>query len=171
MSDIASLKSTIKGDVVVPDDPSYPEAIARWAKNSERNAKVVVFVKDANDAVTAIAYAKANKLPLAIRGGGHSAGGASSTDGLVVDLSRYLNTVRVDASAKLAYVGGGALWKDVDAEAIKHGLATVGGTVNHVSTISSKFQCILRSNRTTTDWGWRVRSIAAKLSDVCRLTH
>lgn len=30
------------------------------------------------------------------------------------------------------YVGGCALWKDVDAETIKLGLATVAATVNHV---------------------------------------
>lgn len=28
-------------------------------------------------------------------------------------------------------VGGGALWSHVDEEAAKHGVATVGGTVNH----------------------------------------
>jgi len=35
--------------------------------------------------------------------------------------------------SRLAYVGGGAVWKDVDKETMKYGLATVGGTVNHVS--------------------------------------
>jgi FAD/FMN-containing dehydrogenase len=49
----------------------------------------------------------------------------------VIDLSRYLNTVRVDEERKLGYVGGGATWGAVDKEAIKYGLATTGGTVNH----------------------------------------
>jgi len=39
--------------------------------------------------------------------------------------------VRVDPTKKLAYVGGGALWEAVDKAGIEHGLATVGGTVNH----------------------------------------
>ncbi|TFK28951.1 FAD-binding domain-containing protein [Coprinopsis marcescibilis] len=132
MADISNLVNSVKGDVVTEDQPSYPAAIARWAKNAERKAKVVVFVKSAEDVAASIAYAKENKLPFAIRGGGHNAASASSvTGGLVVDLSRYLNTVRIDADAKLGYVGGGALWRDVDAEAIKFGLAGVGGTVNH----------------------------------------
>jgi FAD/FMN-containing dehydrogenase len=42
-----------------------------------------------------------NRLPIAIHGGGHSTAGASSTEGLVIDLSRHIEN-------KLAYVGGGA---------------------------------------------------------------
>ena len=49
----------------------------------------------------------------------------------MIDLSRYLKDVKVDAANKLAYVGGGAIWADVDKATIQHGLASVGGTVNH----------------------------------------
>ncbi|KAF9569413.1 FAD-binding domain-containing protein [Agrocybe pediades] len=123
----------IKGDVVTPGNPTYKEAIARWAANAERKAKIVAFVKDDDDVVTSIKFARENSLPIAVRGGGHSAGAASSVeDGLVIDLSRYLNGATVDPEKKLVYVGGGALWEAVDKAAIKHGLATVGGTVNHV---------------------------------------
>jgi len=89
-------------------------------------------VKDTSDISAAIKYAKAAGLPLAIRGGGHSAAGSSSSaNGLVIDLSKYLNGVKIDADNKLGYVGGGANWQAVDEAAIVHGLATVGGTVNH----------------------------------------
>ncbi|KAJ3530515.1 hypothetical protein NMY22_g8542 [Coprinellus aureogranulatus] len=126
-----SFASRVKGDVITPDHPDYASAIKRWARNAERKAQVVVFVKDAEDVAEAISYAKANNLPIAIRGGGHNAAGASSIEnGLVIDLSKYLNKVRVDEESKLAYVGGGAKWRDVDEEAIKYGLATVGGRVN-----------------------------------------
>jgi len=123
----------IRGDVVTPESPDYQEAIVRWATNSVRKAKFIVFVKDELDVATALKYAKQNTLPVAVRGGGHNAAGASSVeDGLVIDLSRYLNKVRVDEKTQLGYVGGGSVWKSVDEEAIKYGLATVGGTVNHV---------------------------------------
>ncbi|KAJ2912202.1 hypothetical protein MD484_g8212, partial [Candolleomyces efflorescens] len=127
-----TLLEDVKGDVVTPDSPDYKAALARWATNAERNAKVVVFVKDAQDVGIALKYAKENNLAIAVRGGGHNAAGASSVEnGLVIDLSRYINTVRIDADSRLGHVGGGAVWKSVDEEAIKHGLATVGGTVNH----------------------------------------
>ena len=63
--------------------------------------------------------------------GGHSTGGSSSTDGgLCIDLSKMRN-VTVDPEKKTITAQGGALWSDVDAAAGEHGLATVGGTVNH----------------------------------------
>ncbi|CAL1702341.1 unnamed protein product [Somion occarium] len=132
MTDFVSFKKQFKGDLVTPSDPGYEEAIDRWAHNAARRAKVVAFVKDPQDVSLAIKYAKANALPIAIRGGGHSAAGTSSSeDGLVIDLSKYINGVTVDAEKRLAYIGGGAVWKTVDHAAIQHGLATVGGTVNH----------------------------------------
>ena len=135
MSDLQSFKQSFKGDVVTPSDADYSEAIARWAANTERKAQVVAFVKDAQDVALALKYARQNNLPIAIKCGGHSPGGGSSTEGLVIDLSRHLNTVRVDPEQKLAYVGGGALWEQVDKAAIEHELATVAGTVNDVRSL------------------------------------
>ena len=72
-----------------------------------------------------------NNIPLAIKGGGHNPSGASSIDdGLCIDLSRHVNTARVDPEQQLEYVGGGAKWKIVDHGTIAHGLATPAGTVN-----------------------------------------
>ena len=128
--DHSSLK--IKGDIVTPDSPDYKTAIARWASNAERNAKIVAFVKDADDVADTLAFVRSTspRLPIVIRGGS-SSGASSAENGLVIDLSKYCNSVRIDPENKLAYVGGGALWADVDRETIKYGLAGVSGTVNH----------------------------------------
>ncbi|KAI0676966.1 FAD-binding domain-containing protein [Trametes maxima] len=136
MADLQTLKASFKGDLVTPGDPGYDQAITRWARNAARKAAVVAFVKDAEDVSKAIAYARQANLPIAIKGGGHNPSGASSSEGgLVIDLSRYLNGVRVDAEKRLGHVGGGAIWETVDKAAIEHGLATVGGTVNHVRSL------------------------------------
>ena len=113
---------------------------------------MVAFVKDAPDVALAIAYARENKLQIAIRGGAHSTAGASSSEGLVIDLSRYMRTVTVDEK-RLAYVGGGAVWGDVDSATIPHGLATAAGTVNHVRRLAVSFSLLLTH---ITDWSWRV---------------
>ncbi|TDL29768.1 FAD-binding domain-containing protein [Rickenella mellea] len=132
MADFTSFKSSFKGDIVTPSDPDYKDALNRWAINAARPAKVVAFVKDAGDVALAIKYAKQANLPIAIKGGGHSASGASSSaDGLVIDLSRHLNGVDIDPAKKLAKAQGGAIWATVDKAAIEHGLAAVAGTVNH----------------------------------------
>ncbi|KAF8883985.1 hypothetical protein BD779DRAFT_1674294 [Infundibulicybe gibba] len=124
--------SSFRGDWITPDHPDYSKAIARWAANAERRAAAVAFVKDAEDVSVVLKHAQANAIPISIRGGGHSVSGASSVEnGIVIDLSRHLAGVRIDAEKKLAYVGGGALWESVDKASIEHGLATVAGTVNH----------------------------------------
>lgn len=132
MNDLHHFRAQFEGDLVTPDHPEYPQAIARWAVNSQRRAKIVAFVRSPTDVALAIRYARSNGLPLAVRGGGHNPAGASSCEnGLVIDLSRYINVARVDADKKVVYVGGGALWEAVDKVAIQYGLATVAGTVNH----------------------------------------
>jgi FAD/FMN-containing dehydrogenase len=126
------------GDLVIPGDPEYEASLVRFAKNARRNAALVAFAKCAHDVSKVLTFINTHsstdggRIPVVVRGGGHSPSGASSTEGgIVIDLSRYLNTVRVDEEKKLAYVGGGATWSAVDKEAIKYGLATTGGTVNH----------------------------------------
>ncbi|KAH8990419.1 hypothetical protein EDB86DRAFT_3235377 [Lactarius hatsudake] len=145
MSDISSLRQSFKGDIVTPGDANYKEAIARWAANTEMPARIVAFVKDTTDVSLALKYARENNLQVAIRCGGHSASGASSAkDGLVVDLSRYFNYAVVDPETRTVRVGGGTLWETVEKESIKHELATVGGTVNHVRDIHpSVFRLLL----------------------------
>ena len=133
MASFSSFQTSFEGDIITESDREYDKGISRWCKASERKAKYVAFVKNAEDVSLALRSALSTKLDVAIRGGGHSVAGASSSkDGIVIDLSRYLGTVRIDPKQKRGYVGGGAIWETVDKEAIKYGFATVGGTVNHV---------------------------------------
>lgn len=131
MSAPTELISSLQGDILTVNDVGYSDALKRWSVSGERKAKFVVFVKSPQDVVATIKYATASQIPIAIRGGGHNAPGASSSEnGVVIDLSRYLNTARVDADKQVAYVGGGATWKTVNEEAGKHQMATVGATIS-----------------------------------------
>ncbi|HTO03230.1 MAG TPA: FAD-binding oxidoreductase, partial [Opitutus sp.] len=79
------------------------------------------------DVVAAVNFARENGLKLAVRGGGHNiAGSALCDNGLVIDLTR-MNAVRVDAAARRAFVGPGALLADVDRATQAAGLAVPVG--------------------------------------------
>lgn len=92
---------------------------------------VVIMPSDVADIQAALLWAQKHSVDLAIKGGGHSVAGTSSSQGgLVIDLS-HLKNVSVDTTAKTVTVQGGATWKEVDEAAGVHGLAVVGGTVNH----------------------------------------
>jgi len=69
---------------------------------------------------------------------------------MVIDLSRYLNQVTVDPKSKIANVGGGALWSDVDKATCPLGLATVGGTVTAVRSLCEQALTTDRRGRVCT---------------------
>jgi len=90
----------------------------------------VVSCSTTDDVVAAIKRARAANLRVAVRGGGHSIAGLSAIEGgMLIDLAP-MNGVQVDPERKLAKVGGGAIWSEVDQATQAHGLATPGGVVS-----------------------------------------
>jgi FAD binding domain/Berberine and berberine like len=82
------------------------------------------------EVVNAVKLARDRGLRVAVRGGGHSIAGLSTIKGgMLIDLAP-MNAVEVDPERKIAKVGGGALWSDLDTETQKYGLATPGGVVS-----------------------------------------
>ncbi|KOS20232.1 6-hydroxy-D-nicotine oxidase [Escovopsis weberi] len=127
------LKKGLKNSkVVTPSDgDEYHEGLKRWSNASVKLAAALAFLQSDEDVSHTVKFACQHKIDIAVRGGGHSTSGASSVEGgLVIDLSRMRRVV-VDPVTRTVTAQGGALWEDVDRETIKHGLACVGGTVNH----------------------------------------
>ncbi|WP_405063710.1 FAD-binding oxidoreductase [Kribbella sp. NBC_01505] len=119
------------GTVLTPDQDGYDEARRLWNAQHVRQPAVIAQVQSAEDVAVAIRYGVENGLEIAVRGGAHSVSGASSVDnGLMIDLSA-LNSVYVDAEARLARVGGGALLRDLDGATQEHGLAVPAGVISH----------------------------------------
>ncbi|GAA1846535.1 FAD-binding oxidoreductase [Asanoa iriomotensis] len=117
--DWSALRNSIRGEVVLPADATYEAvrrpAIARF--HHLRPRAVVQCAADADVAV-AVAFARSVGLPFAVRGGGHSFEGTSSTEGMVIDLSRiggvsFLDTNGDSPSGRLVRVGAGARLGDV----------------------------------------------------------
>ena len=91
---------------------------------------VVASCSTTDDVVAAIKRAREEDLRVAVRGGGHSIAGLSAIDGgMLIDLGP-MNGVEVDAERRIARVGGGAIWSEVDNATQPHGLAVPGGVVS-----------------------------------------
>jgi FAD/FMN-containing dehydrogenase len=118
------------GELIRPDSPAYDSARKVWNGMIDRRPAAIARCKTVADVQNAIRFARESSLPLAIRGGGHSAAGLAVCDGgLVIDLSGMRDVV-VDPARKIARAGGGATWGDFDRATAAHGLATTGGAIS-----------------------------------------
>ena len=111
-------------------DPEYADTTTLNNSMIERRPAVVARCASPADVADAIAYARGEGLPLAVRAGGHSVAGLSLVDdGLVIDV-RDMCAVDVDPGRRIARVGAGATWSQFDRATQPHGLATTGGRVS-----------------------------------------
>lgn len=130
IDDLRHILSGTKARVITAEDEAYSTSISRWSTAAVKPAGVVAIPTTVHEVSLVVKYATEQALDLAIKGGGHSTAGASSTDGgLLLDLHASMRNVTVDSERKLLRVQGGANWGDVDRAAAQYGLATVGGTV------------------------------------------
>ncbi len=127
---LGELAQALRGELVRPGDPAYDEARSIWNAAHDKKPALIVRCQGVADVLRGVEFARSQGLPLAVRGGGHSIPGFSTTDdGLVLDLSP-MNAVRVDPNRRRIVAQGGSLWQDVDAEAQAFGLALTGGLVS-----------------------------------------
>ncbi|TDO59996.1 FAD/FMN-containing dehydrogenase [Kribbella sp. VKM Ac-2571] len=127
---LGELAGELRGELVRPTDPSYDEARSIWNAAHDKRPALIVRCRGVADVIRAVEFARSEGLTLAVRGGGHSIPGFSTTDGgLVIDLSP-MNSVRVDPDRRVIVAQGGCVWGDVDAEAQAFGLAVTGGLVS-----------------------------------------
>jgi FAD/FMN-containing dehydrogenase len=113
----------IRGRVVTPTDPAYDQLRTVFYGGIDKRPAAIVCVADVADVRRVIATARSGGHEIAVRGGGHSLSGHSTTDGgIVIDL-REMSDIEIDASARTAWVGGGATALEVTEAAAAHGLA------------------------------------------------
>jgi FAD/FMN-containing dehydrogenase len=130
-SAIAALREVFAGEIVLPDDPAYDAGRIVWNAMIDRYPAIIVRPTGAADVISAVRFARAQRVPVAVRGGGHSiAGFATCNGGIVIDLSR-MQGVRVDPDRRMAWTTGGAHLSELDHEAQAFGLACPVGVVGH----------------------------------------
>lgn len=128
---VQDLADSLRGRLLLPGKPVYD--IARQVLNPaiDKYPALIVQPSGPADIQSAVQFADANDLVIAVKCGGHSFSGKSTCDGgLMIDLSSYRN-VQVDPRRALAYVTGGSLLGAIDHETLAQGLVTTSGTVSH----------------------------------------
>jgi len=142
-----ALAESFSGRIVARNAAGYDDARRVFNAMIDRYPVAIAYAQSTDDVTQAVRWAAAQGSLLAVRGGGHNGGGLGVCDGgLVLDLSG-LKRIEVDAATRTVRVGGGCLWREVDAATAPHGLAvpsgiigstgvgglTLGGGIGHLS--------------------------------------
>jgi FAD/FMN-containing dehydrogenase len=130
-SAVQEFADSLRGRVALPGSEAYESARLLLNPRINRYPALVVQPVVPTDVCQAVRFAGQEHLVTAVKCGGHSFRGDSTCDGgLQIDLSR-LRGVRVDPARQTAWVAGGSLLGDLDAEAMAKGLVTTAGSVSH----------------------------------------
>jgi len=125
--DVESLRSALRGDIVLPGEPGYDEARTVWNAMIDRRPGIVIRCRGTADVLQAVRFATERDLLVAVRAAGHNiAGKAVCDDGVLIDLSG-MRSVRVDRASRTAWVEPGATLADFDRETQAFGLTTPVG--------------------------------------------
>src|SRR4026208_2248869 len=127
---VVDYKANLRGRLIEPGDKDYEEARKVYNGMIHKKPRLITRCNDVADVINSVNFARENDLLLAIRSGGHNAGGLGiCDDGLVVDLSPIKYTC-VDSATGTVTVGGGCTWGDVDHATHVFGMATPSGIVS-----------------------------------------
>jgi FAD/FMN-containing dehydrogenase len=131
-SSIQQLRTTLNGRVITPGDASFDEARTIFYGGFDRHPAAIVRARDTSDVSQVVSFARENGLELAIKSGGHSLAGHSTTDGgIVLDLSE-MKDLQIDVSGRTAWAQTGLTAGEYTAATAVHGLATGFGDTGSV---------------------------------------
>ncbi|WP_444948864.1 FAD-binding oxidoreductase [Micromonospora ureilytica] len=162
---MARVPDSLRGQIVTPGDRRYAQLRSTYTRSASPAA--VLLPKTTAQVVDALRYAREQRLPIAVRSGGHGLSGASSNNGgVVIDLS-MLNRVQViDERAGLVRVEAGARWANVAKALAPYGLVISSGDYGGVGVgglaTGGGVGWLVRAHGLTID---RVRAVEVVLAD------
>jgi FAD/FMN-containing dehydrogenase len=129
---LETLRRRIAGRIIEPTDPEYEAARGVMYGGIDKRPAAIVRVADADDVREVILLARETGAELAIRSGGHSAAGHSTTDGgIVLDL-RDMTALDFDLEARTVWAETGLTALALSEAAAEHGLALGFGDTGSV---------------------------------------
>ncbi len=126
-ADFEHLAGALRGDLIMPADPRYDHGRAVYNAMIDKRPAAIALCRDTADVIACVIFARERGIEIAIRGGGHNAGGLGVWDGaLVIDLSPLRSTT-VSPEEHTVRADGGCTWGDVDHATGAFGMATPSG--------------------------------------------
>ena len=123
-----ALPPRLKAAAVEPGDKAYPKVRSTYMRTGAPG--LVLRPGTATEVAEALAFARQQRVPLAVRSGGHGISGRSTNDGgIVIDLGR-LNSIEVTGTR--VRVGPGTSWGHVAESLAPSGLAMSSGDYGDV---------------------------------------
>jgi FAD/FMN-containing dehydrogenase/pimeloyl-ACP methyl ester carboxylesterase len=123
-------RAGFRGEIVERVERRYDELRAVFNGMIDRRPALIARCRDAHDVATAVRFARGQRLPVSVYGGGHNVtGNAVCDDGVTIDL-RPMKAIEIDPEARTCRAGAGLTWGELDAATQAHGLAVTGGRVS-----------------------------------------
>src|SRR3989344_4369005 len=120
------------GQIITPDDPEYDSARIVFMGGIDKHPAFIFRVKDTGDIVKAISFARKKNLEIAVRSGGHSSAGHSTTEGgIVIDLFNLKN-LEINTKEKTSWADTGLTAAEYMTNADKQDLVTGFGDTGSV---------------------------------------
>jgi FAD/FMN-containing dehydrogenase len=127
---VARFEQSLRGALIGRDNPDYEEARKLYNAMIDKHPALIARCADVADVITAVNFGRDNRLPVAIRGGGHNGPGLGSVDdGLVIDVSMMKGT-RVDPAKQTVRSGPGCVTGDIDHATHAFGQAVPFGAIS-----------------------------------------
>jgi len=124
--DWAQLAAAMTGSLILPSNPSYAiDSELYNAKFTNLTPQAIAYVASSEDVARCIDFVRVHGIPVTSRSGGHSYGGYSSCDGLVIDVSQLSSILVAGTSAT---VGAGSRLIDVYNTIGNQGMLLPGGS-------------------------------------------
>ncbi|GAB3959196.1 FAD-binding oxidoreductase [Actinoallomurus acanthiterrae] len=131
MNPLTTLRSVVRGRVLLPGDPDFDAARRPWNLAVEQPVAAVVEAADADDVAALVRHARSAGLGVATQPNGHGATGR--TEGTILLRTGRLDALDIDPAARRARVGAGVPSGRVQAAVAPYGLTGLPGSSPVVS--------------------------------------
>ena len=123
---VENLRQQLTGTVITPDDAGYDDARMMFDGGLDPHPAVIAQAADTADVARVVTIAREGGIELAVRSGGHSVVGHSTTDGgLVLDL-RAMKRIDIDVAGRTAWAETGLSAVEYTQATAEHGLVKIG---------------------------------------------